>query len=227
MNHIKEYVIGFVECTIDYKEFVQKCRSDSEIFDWLQSIVPQGLTCHKYTFDAYHQLIGDEVIPYDIRVVTDFTDGSDHTVLGYALNLQATIHQLLTKAFPNENVIKGDHISSLFNIILDACPSYIGGPEVENAGIFEKLLTILPLDATYKQRTKLFKNAALELFHIDGKNCPRWINGPEWPISSTGKPLRFTSQKKRKDIEYDTILYTDYFFEDVDTGEVRVVSQFT
>ena len=65
------------------------------------------------------------------------------------------------------------------------------------------------------------------MFHIDGKNYPRWINEPEWPVSSSGIPLRFVDQKKKKGIEYDTMLYTEYYFEDVDTGEKRVVSQFT
>ena len=227
MENIKAYVIGFVECTVDYREFVLKCRADSEIFDWLQSIVPEGLTCHKYTFDEKYQMVGDEVIPYDIRVTTNYKDGSENSILSYALNLQGTIHILLTQSFPNENITKGDYISSLWSFIFDACPSYIGGVEVENAGIFEKLLATLPQDATKKQRMKIFKDTILQMFHTDGKLRPRWIGEPEWPISSTGKPLRFIGQKRKKGIEYDTMLYTEYFFEDVDTGETRIVSQFT
>ena len=42
-----------------------------------------------------------------------------------------------------------------------------------------------------------------------------------------GKPLRFVEQKRKKGKEYANMLYTQFFFEDVDTGETRVIDQFT
>lgn len=64
-------------------------------------------------------------------------------------------------------------------------------------------------------------------FHIEGMKYPRWIQGGEWPVSKSGKPVRFIEQKRKKGKEYSTMLYTQFFFEDVETGEIRVIDQFT
>jgi hypothetical protein len=42
-----------------------------------------------------------------------------------------------------------------------------------------------------------------------------------------GKPMRFVEQKRKKGKEYANMLYTQFFFEDVDTGETHVIDQFT
>ena len=66
-----------------------------------------------------------------------------------------------------------------------------------------------------------------ELFPVTGKRFPRWVQEAEWPIAPSGKPMRFVEQKRGKGPEYDMTVYTHFVFEDVDTGEIRVVDQFT
>jgi hypothetical protein len=39
--------------------------------------------------------------------------------------------------------------------------------------------------------------------------------------------MRFVEQKRKKGKEYAEMLYTQFFFEDVETGEIRVIDQFT
>ena len=80
---------------------------------------------------------------------------------------------------------------------------------------------------TFSLATPLMSNIIKELFHIESNKYPRWIQSPEWPIGENGVPMRFVSQKRKKGKEYETILYTEFLFEDVKTGEQRVVEQFT
>ena len=39
--------------------------------------------------------------------------------------------------------------------------------------------------------------------------------------------MRVIEQKQKKGKEYQTMLYTQFFFEDVETGEIRIIDQFT
>ena len=64
-------------------------------------------------------------------------------------------------------------------------------------------------------------------FHIVGTKYPRWVQGGEWPVSKSGKPMRFVEQKRKKGKEYQDVLYTIYVFEDLDTLEKRIIEQFT
>ena len=59
------------------------------------------------------------------------------------------------------------------------------------------------------------------------KKYPRWVQEAEWPIVPSGKPMRFLEQKKAKGKAYAETMLTHYVFEDVDTGEQRVIDQFT
>ena len=78
----------------------------------------------------------------------------------------------------------------------------------------------IPTDLSDAQRIKWFKQRVKDLFHIQGNKYPRWLNDPEWPMSGK-KPMRFVSQKHDKNYIYE------YVFEDVDTGKIRVIKQFT
>ena len=60
-----------------------------------------------------------------------------------------------------------------------------------------------------------------------GKKYPRWIQDPEWPVGEEGMPMKFVSQKRKKGNAYNTMLYTEYLFEDVKTGKQRTIEQFT
>ena len=59
------------------------------------------------------------------------------------------------------------------------------------------------------------------MFHIEGRRFPFWIQEAEWPVSATGKPMKFISQKSVYQVEVK-----QYIFEDVDTHEQVIVEQF-
>ena len=111
--------------------------------------------------------------------------------------------------------------------MLDACPEYIGGVEVEEAGIIEAILDSVPETLPKSKRIKEVKSRIKEAFHVSGIIYPRWVQEAEWPVSASGKPMRFVKQKRKKGKEYENMLYTLFYFEDPDTGEERIVEQFT
>ena len=71
------------------------------------------------------------------------------------------------------------------------------------------------------------KEKIKEAFPCKTKKYPRWVQSEEWQISEGGKPMRFIEEKRKKGKEYKNMLYKEYYFEDVDTGEIRIVEQFT
>ena len=69
---IERFVFDFVAGVVHPKVFIETLDQHPEIYDWLQSIVPEGLTCYenRMVLDRF----GDEEpisveIPYDIRIV--------------------------------------------------------------------------------------------------------------------------------------------------------------
>ena len=108
---------------------------------------------------------------------------------------------------------------------IDFVEGRISVPEVDH--LLDELLETLPEGLSKAKRAKLYKEKVKELFGIQDKKYPRWVQEAEWPIASSGKPMRFVEQKRAKGKEYAMTLLTHYVFEDPDTGEQRVVDQFT
>jgi hypothetical protein len=108
-----------------------------------------------------------------------------------------------------------------------SCRKYNPDRAVEES----KLQAILDLNGTdvngKNKRIKEVKSRIKEAFHVSGIIYPRWVQEAEWPLSASGKPMKFVGQKRKKGKEYEGMLYTLFYFEDVDTGEERVVEQFT
>ena len=166
-----------------------------------------------------------EKFPYDVRRMAERQKTLGR--LGYYLNLQGWLYRLMGQLFPDETLILDNALSEKHSFMLYACPEYIGGVEVEDAGILEAILDGVPETMPKNKRIKEVKSRIKEAFHISGIIYPRWVQEAEWPVSASGKPLRFVKQKRKKGKEYENMLYTLFYFEDVDTGEERVVEQFT
>lgn len=207
MDNPKQYVIDYIEGRVSSKDFLTALWQDDSIFEWLQSIVP----------DDFPQK-GDK---YNVRETFDrliTQKGTNSFAKEY--NIHWIISNLFIKAFPKE-VIKIDKtLEKIVNFLLDACPEYIDGEEVEKSGVLERLLNELPEGLSKTQRVKLFREKIKAEFHVEGQKYPRWIQGGEWPYSN-GKPMRFLGQKSKAKGEY-----YEYYFEDVDTHDRRTVVQF-
>ena len=166
-----------------------------------------------------------EKFPYDVRRMAEWQKTPDR--LGHQLNLQGWLCRLMEQLFPEETFHRDNTLSEKHSFLLDACPEYIGGVEVEEAGIIEDILDSVPETLPKTKRIKEVKSRIKEAFHVSGIIYPRWVQEAEWPLSPSGKPMRFVKQKRKKGKEYENMLYTLFYFEDVDTGEERIVEQFT
>ena len=222
ITDIKKYVIGFVEGTVNHKEFVKECITNPDILNWIQSIVPEGETCTK--LNLYKDETGvirsnSEIIPYDIHVVFE---QAYYQCTGQ-LSMYRTIHDFISdivqKGLINEKINVSTRLQKIRRFMIEYCPSYVGGPDVDESMILETLYDEIPVNLSESKRGKLFKERVKELFPCADKKYPRWIQEPEWPMSN-GKPMRFVSQNRKGEIYY-------YIFEDIITKEQRVVEQFT
>ena len=226
---IKQFVLDFVTGKVNPKVFIDTLEQHPEIFDWLQSIVPEGLTCYesRMVLDRFgvEEPISIE-IPYDIRIVIkQHLEDSHRDRWGLYLNIHDAISKLLKKAFPHENINVSDEIEKRFDFGLNAIPEYLGGVEVSD--IVDDIIDSIPQNLSKSARIKLCKEKLREQFHIESNKYPRWIQEAEWPMGEDGIPMKFISQKRKKGKSYDTMLFTEFLFEDVKTGKQRIVEQFT
>lgn len=221
MDNIKQFVIDYVEGRVKSDEFFAEIRSNSRVLDWIQSQVPEGKTC--YLPDIVTRSDGSwyqKTMPYDIRYVIgdDILKQTGSIPLGEKLNKFTSISQLIMEIFPNENIQMSDELDQKFDFLLDACPEYLWSNEIENSGIFERILEGIPENISKSKKIKMFRETLKKMFYVEGQKYPRWIQDSEWPLSKTGKPTKFLRQKGRGEVSY-------YYFLDVDTNEEIEVMQ--
>lgn len=164
-------------------------------------------------------------VPYNVK--DELSKLTRKNKLANRLNVQGWLYNLMKEIYPNEQLEKDNTLSEKYRFMLDVCPDYIGGCDIDDAEIIDKLIDSVPADLPKAKRTKEIKARIKDAFHVKGIVYPRWVQEPEWPLSKSGKPMRFVDQKRKKGKEYKDMLYTLYTFEDVDTGERVVVEQFT
>ena len=217
----KQYVLDFIEGRVKPEEFIETCEKSDEVFDWIQKVIPKQKTFYKLY--VRNGLLAQDIAPYDIRCVWKqllYEFGSRKDLGGY-LNIHCEMTKIYKESFPNEMIQPDNSIRKKFNFFLVACPSYIGNETPEIEMLLDGLYKELPENLSETRKAKLFKQKVKSLFHVEGRKYPHWLQGPEWPLSPTGKPMRFTGQKA---INADMNVY---WFEDVDTKEKKKVIQFT
>lgn len=223
----KQFWVDFAEGRIDVPGMLAETEKRPELLDWLTGIAdPKFKTTvvHRETDEDGYTTYTPEELPFDAKMqIEEYIHRDRGGNLGKFLNVHDLFSRVLTTAFPDEGIVIDQRLSKKFGFMLDACPEYIGGPEVDH--LLEELLEELPTDLSKAKRVKLYKEKVKDLFPMAGKKYPRWVQEAEWPLSSSGKPMRFVEQKKGE--HYKTTMQTYFIFEDTDTGETRTVEQFT
>ena len=226
----KRFWIDFVEGRISVPEMLERTEAEPALLDWLTKIADPKfkttVTTIEIDEDGWKDYIHTDH-PFDAKlqiyeyIYSGFASGK----LGRYLNVHGYFSRILTTAFPEEGIVVDQTLEDKFCFMLHACPSYIGGPEVDH--LLDELLETLPEGLSKTKRAKLYKEKVKELFGIQDKKYPRWVQEAEWPIAPSGRPMRFVEQKRAKGKEYAMTLLTHYVFEDPDTGEQRIVDQYT
>ena len=221
MEHIEEYVIDFVEGRVSPSDFIAEINKSNEILDWVQSIVPpqiKGSIAVPIESDDPRIRIKNIPVPYNIYDAFKKFEypGFRKNSLGYQLDVHAEISRIMIAAFPEKRLVPDEKPRKMFGFLLEVCPSYIGGSEVDESGILEQIVDSIPKDLSASKRKKMAKEKIKERFHITGKSYPRWIQEPEWPMSN-GEPMQYV-RTERSNIEFQTL-----YFLDPKTGEERAV----
>ena len=164
-------------------------------------------------------------VPYDVKTV--YSHNKTNSKLWTYVNVQSWLYRLMTELCPDDTIEKDNTLYEKASFMMDVCPEYIEGHEIDEAGIIEAIIEQVPESLPKAKRKKQIKELIKKEFHIVGTKYPRWVQGGEWPVSKSGKPMRFVEQKRKKGKEYQDMLYTIYVFEDVDTFEKRIIEQFT
>ena len=224
MGEIKNFWINFVEGRISVPAMLRETEKRPELLDWLTSAA--GPECKTYCHRGDQaEGAAPEVVPFDaalqIRVCIHDDRGGD-TLLSRYLNIHDCFSRVLTGAFPEEGIQVDRTLDERYCFMLEACPRYIGGHEADH--ILEEELSKLPRELDRSHRARLFHKQMKHVFHVRVKH-PEWVNDPQWPIGTGGKPMRFLRQRRRLGKEYQGTCCTRYYFEDLETGEIRVVEQ--
>ena len=226
---MKQFWIDFAEGRITVPEMLERTTTEPALLDWFNTIVPEGtLTAvvHRETDETGYTRYSAENVPFTVQIMLreELAKGG-RSNLAHNLNIHSCLSGILVRVFPEDGITIDETLEKKFDFMLDACPEAVDGPEVEQ--VIEDLLESLPAELSKAKRVKLFKDKVKEVFPTAGGKWPRWVQGAEWPLGMNGKPMRFVEQKRKKGKEYANMLYTQFFFEDVDTGETRVIDQFT
>lgn len=223
----KQFWVDFAEGRIDVPAMLAETEKRPELLDWLTSIADpkfKTVVVHRETDEDGYTTFTPEELPFDAKLYLKVEmEAVRSCMLGRHLNIHYLFSRILMTAFPDDGIVMDMTLDKKFNFMLDACPEYIGGPEVDH--LLDGLLEEIPAELSKAKRVKLYKEKVKALFPMVSKKYPRWVQEAEWPISPSGKPMRFVEQKKGKD--YKITMQTYYIFEDVDTGEIRTVEQFT
>lgn len=210
MNTIERMLVG----ELDISDFIVLLKSDPALLAEIRALLPADAVNNpdhpiwkKYAWDALNKS-GFDLVKHILSICR--LDGT----IGDNLNLSSILAIFYSYAHPNV------HCTTKYrdecSIYLDISADCFEGPEVE--GLVEQ---IVKSTATIKAKSKRMKTAkamVYEAFHITDRKRPRWIQGAEWPHGKSS-PMRFLESKHISE-------GVQYIFQDVDTGEIRVVEQY-
>ena len=217
-----QIVLDYVSGKIGSAEFQQEWYSDPSIGEWLDSLIdlksppkeewnvlpyaPMRLAIHKQyngsllkfieVSDTFHSKHPDT--PKWLDIIWHFN----------------AIAAIIVVAFPE--IVPTTYYEEESSFYQNAVGDYLGGPEVEQ--YIADILKSFPRELGKTKRIKVAKAKIKNRFHISGNRFPRWAQEPQWPMG-TQSPMMFVSQKRTGDL-------VTFTFQDVDTGNTRIIEQY-
>jgi len=211
MKIIREFLLGKYHAT----EFMHEYMHNNELHEFIQGLIPKeaiddenhvywkkcimrgGLECYHFNVrEMLYSHCGFGENEEDQREIF-------HTIR--ALYLWVNPNQKCTNMYDDK-----------IDFFLDLEQACFGGPEVTHIvkSIANEFIAMRPKSA----RKKAARERVDAVFHVAGKNRPRWIQGPLWPMGKTS-PMEFLGQKRSGNSVY-------YEFRDVSDHTTKVVRQF-
>jgi len=184
-------VTDLLEGKCDVKEFMCTYMNDDKLYDYVQNLIPKNAIpdpSNEYWSKCIMRS-GLECYNFDVRQML-------YAHCGYGeqeenqREIFNTIRALYLWVYPKQKCtnIYDDRI----NFYLDLEQNCFGGPEVAPLikTVSREYFGVRPKST----RKNIAKAKILEIFHVEGKIRPRWIQGPQWPMGQYS-PMRFISQE--------------------------------
>lgn len=231
-------VFGYLSGKVPARDFIAAARQNPDIPMWFQSIIPEEATYLDQPYIPYHHDEQGKAVyqraasthPFwkkiqygvSLNVLSDRIDMSEYFRLtkdfdtaGGRLNAYEFLYSLALIRCPA--IQKTDRYSKEFGFFLDVCGDCYGGQEV-NLYLERLVLGVYYGSGGIGEKRRNAKQKVKEFLHITGRNIPRWVQSPEWPMGANS-PMEYLSRKREGDL-------VQFIFRDVDTGEERIVEQF-
>lgn len=209
MNAIERLLTGEMEMSV----FLSLVETDAALQEQLRNLVPSEAVNNpdhelwkKYSYWAVAQFEFD----FYMRLMSCYRFDLS---LGDNLNIFSSIRRFYFYTHPTLTCTT--KYEDAFDLYLDVVKDCYDGPEVRE--LVQKIVYDAIPEKTKKARREKARLEIENQFHINGKNKPRWIQGPEWPMGQSS-PMEFISQKRSKE-------YVEYLFEDFDTKKQRLIVQ--
>ena len=105
-----------------------------------------------------------------------------------------------------------------YEFSIDVLPGYLSGGVSAESYVSQYIMPKYPATMKKGERKRLIREEIKQSFLRDCKGYPRWLQSPEWPMGSDGKPMIYTGQKSFDD-------YSEYYFRDATTNDKHTVTQ--
>ena len=207
---IEQFLCG----SLDIKLFMKMVREESVLQDTIRTLMPKEAIRNrdyplwaKVSYDAYEKCNFDCL--EHLYEICRFDDS-----FGDNLNFFSILKNVYK--FVNPKFQFTERYEKEFAFYLDVVQDCFDGPEV--AEVTRELLRELVDIKPKSKRNAIAKQRIKDIFHVEGNNRPRWIQGPEWPMGQTS-PMRFIKRIRSGE-------EVQFHFIDFATGKKRVVRQF-
>lgn len=208
-----QYIEALLTGEIGMATFVAEMKSNSALQEQLRELIPHeagtdpdNSLWKKY---SYYALKAKSFDFLEHLLKLHRFDGT----IGDNLNIFGSICTVYTHFHPNIQCT--DVYEEMYDLYLDVAADCFEGPECSS--VLEKIIVDAFAEKTKKGRKAKAKEAIRSIFYYEGKKRPYWIQGAEWPMGMCN-PMKFMSQKSCGE-------YVEFYFLDMDTGEMKTVRQ--
>lgn len=133
-----------------------------------------------------------------------------------AFIIHGTVSDIYYQIDPD--LIRTEKYDKEYAFFLSVLPRYLAGGITAEDYVSRHILPRFPASMKKGERKRLIREEISKAFLRECKGFPRWIQSPEWPLGSDGRPMIYTGQKNFQH-------YSEYDFKDAVSGELQTVTQ--
>ena len=214
MNEIETMLTG----KMSMKDFVALLENNGRIRQEIRELVPEDAK-HNPSHPFWKIVAYPFLQPYDFDLLTGlmhicFPHGYNNTI-EQNLNVFSTIRTAYRYYKPD--LTYTSMYEQQFDLYLTVIHDCFDGPEVKD--FVEQIIQEALMIKGKGKQVAFAKEKIKELFQEENtKQRPYWIQGPEWPCGQRS-PMKFIERKRHG----EAVAFT---FLDIDTGEMRTVTQY-